>query len=254
MDKSEVAAGISALEKSITTLDTCVLVFAAFVAVGVVGEAILGVRHWILDGRLQGLRHIESQLHENELAQLTKDTALANQELSKANERTAALENESEQLRRDTAEATARALEAQLELKKFKAPRTLSAEQQSRIAKKLMPFGHDPVDFLLYGVSPESQALIGVISQAVNQSKRPIKIWEVVGGAVPGVLVLVAVGASDQANKMADALVEALQAEGIQCKKGNAFSPADWPNQVSGPTVPPANERASIRVLVGTKP
>jgi hypothetical protein len=66
MGKDEVEAAISALETSIATLDTWVLVFAALVAIGVVGEAVLGVRHWMLDGRLRTVRHLESQLHENE--------------------------------------------------------------------------------------------------------------------------------------------------------------------------------------------
>jgi hypothetical protein len=45
-----------------------------------------------------------------------------------------------DQLRKDTAEANARALEARAELEKFKAPRTLSAEQQARISEEMKPF------------------------------------------------------------------------------------------------------------------
>jgi len=57
-----------------------------------------------------------------------------------ANERIANLSTLSEALRKDTAEANARAAEAQLELAKFKEPRQLTSEQQARISGKLIGF------------------------------------------------------------------------------------------------------------------
>jgi hypothetical protein len=51
-----------------------------------------------------------------------------------------------DQLRKDTAEANARALEARVELEKFKAPRTLSAEQQARISEEMKPFAGTKFD------------------------------------------------------------------------------------------------------------
>jgi len=43
-------------------------------------------------------------------------------------------------LRKDTAEATARALDAQVALEKFKAPRSISPEQRSRITEEMKKF------------------------------------------------------------------------------------------------------------------
>jgi len=40
-------------------------------------------------------------------------------------------------------------MEAKLELEKFKAPRKLSAEQQTPITDKLKPFGSLPFDFAI---------------------------------------------------------------------------------------------------------
>jgi len=92
MGREQVSAAINAIETLIATLDTWVLVFAGFVAIGVVGEAILGVWHWRLDGRLRDLRHTEAQLHESEIAN-------ANATAATANERAAALEKDAAQAR-----------------------------------------------------------------------------------------------------------------------------------------------------------
>jgi hypothetical protein len=55
-------------------------------------------------------------------------------------ERIAGLTTQGDQLRKDTADANARALEAQLELAKFKAPRLLTEEQQARIVGQIKTF------------------------------------------------------------------------------------------------------------------
>ena len=47
---------------------------------------------------------------------------------------------QSEQLRKDTADANARAFEAQLALEKFKRPRSISAEQRNAIAESMKQF------------------------------------------------------------------------------------------------------------------
>jgi len=58
----------------------------------------------------------------------------------RANERIVELTTQGDQLRKDTAEATARALEAQLELEKFKKPRSISPEQRNRLADSMKEF------------------------------------------------------------------------------------------------------------------
>jgi hypothetical protein len=68
-------ATIRSLEATVSTIDTWVLVFAALVAIGVLGEAILGVAHWQTDRSLRPLRVAQSQMHELELAQLNNETA-----------------------------------------------------------------------------------------------------------------------------------------------------------------------------------
>jgi hypothetical protein len=55
-------------------------------------------------------------------------------------ERIASLIKQGDELRKDTAEANARAAEAKLELAKFKAPRVLTSAQQSIVAGKIAAF------------------------------------------------------------------------------------------------------------------
>ena len=57
MGKSELETLIASLDGAIRSLDRWVLIFGAFVAIGVVGETVIGLRHWILDGRLRAARH-----------------------------------------------------------------------------------------------------------------------------------------------------------------------------------------------------
>ena len=68
-----------------------------------------------------------------------------------SNERIALLVVQGDQLRKDTAEATARAAEAQLALEKFKAPRTLTAAAQGRLKATLNSFAGTIFDI---GIGP----------------------------------------------------------------------------------------------------
>jgi hypothetical protein len=64
----------------------------------------------------------------------------ARHEAAAANERAAQLEMDATGARLQIAQAQARALEAQAELAKYKAPRTLSATQSDELVKALTPF------------------------------------------------------------------------------------------------------------------
>src|SRR6185369_10693846 len=73
--RDQVEAAIRSLEATGSTIDTWVLIFAAVVAIGIVGETVLGVAHWIKDRQLRPLRAAQAQFHETELALLNNETA-----------------------------------------------------------------------------------------------------------------------------------------------------------------------------------
>jgi hypothetical protein len=97
--------GKAALQASLNTLDVWLIIFGILVAIGAVGGSVAGYLHWRRSSQLQTILEAEN------LAQ-----------------------------QKDIAQANARALEAQLALEQFKAPRNLTLEQQQRITSQMVPF------------------------------------------------------------------------------------------------------------------
>ena len=97
--------GKAELQTSLNNLDIWLIFFGILVAIGVVGESVMGFLHWRRAGELQTILEGENLAQQNDISQ-----------------------------------ANARALEAQLALEKFKAPRYLSSEQIARISAKMSPF------------------------------------------------------------------------------------------------------------------
>lgn len=242
MTKEAVDAAIAAVEGSVTTTDTWVLLFAALVAIGVVGEAVLGIRHWILDGRLHALRTTQSQLHEKELTALRNDTTR--------------LTTEGDQARAAFRGAEARALEAQVALERFKAPRILSAEQLRDVADKMSGWktipsseeGQSAAVFAL-GSDLESLRLADQIAEALGPQGSGFKInrYPVTYGtalAVSGVGILTST--NSRGIKVAEDLAAALTLNGV-----DAFVIPQ--KRVGGDEAYPA-AASSISVMVGEKP
>src|ERR1700730_3144 len=72
-------------------------------------------------------------------------------------------------VKRDAAEANARAAEAKLELAKFKAPREIGPDQRQRIISKCKSFPGTPF-ILLVNPSPEAVSLLAVIEDILVSS------------------------------------------------------------------------------------
>jgi hypothetical protein len=70
----------------------------------------------------------------------------ASEKIATVELRAAGLERQSEALRKDTAEANARAAEAQLELEKFRASRKLDTAQEARFISAVISFAGTPFD------------------------------------------------------------------------------------------------------------
>src|SRR5437879_2554091 len=109
MTKQEVEIAIRVAEGLIAKIDTGVLIFGAFVALGVTGETVLGIAHWIKDRQLRNLRSIESQIHERELAEFRLKIANAEERASNADERATTAARDLAQANERAAEANAKA-------------------------------------------------------------------------------------------------------------------------------------------------
>jgi hypothetical protein len=154
MIKEEVDAAITALENWGRTLDSwtllCAVAIAVFLALGVV----LGIAHWINERHLRPLRIEQARFHDLQVSRL----------------------------QRDAADANARALEAQAELEKFRAPRRfVPPEQHARIVEKLRQFAGQQFFGLLAERAADAwplwEQIAGLLQQAdwelVNPTKTP---------------------------------------------------------------------------------
>jgi hypothetical protein len=157
---------------------------------------------------------------------------------------------------RATAEANARALSAELALAKFKAPRSLSANQLTAIRAAVAPFPNVAIDIWAAGEAPDLPSLISTLSTALEKapvSWRPIR-WTWTGiGAVIGAQILVKQGADDTIINAAKALGAVL--EGTDLPADVAIWPGDWTKfggMLNGP--PFSADRAQIRLVIGSKP
>ncbi len=137
---------------------------------------------------------------------------------TESSERVASLSTQGEQLRKDTAEANARAIEARLELEKFKAPRLLTQEQIVAIVKKLPQFPMNSVSVSPGPVTVETVAFAEQIVQILSLAGIGGTINPGWGPEAFGVftgVVIQHVTGNDAGTKLAEALAGALNDEQI---------------------------------------
>jgi hypothetical protein len=144
-------------------------------------------------------------------------------------ERVVSLTVQGDQLRKDTAEANARAAEAKLALEKFKAPRSL--KQPKSVVEKLKPFAGMPFDVAL-NIEPEVISLMDQITLSLREAGWVWRNLADTNGiqfgrtdlptmgiiAVSGVLIQIAESKRQEWGPAVHALGNALTAEGIEVK------------------------------------
>jgi hypothetical protein len=108
--------------------------------------------------------------NEAETKRAIADSDGAKEGAARANERIAELSTQAEQLRKDTADANARALEAQLALEKFKQPRLLSEKQTDTILGKLKQFAGTRFDAAVLPGDPEAIVFLSYITATLEKA------------------------------------------------------------------------------------
>jgi len=132
-------------------------------------------------------------------------------------------EKEIAQLNIDAAKANERAAEANLELAKLKAPRTVSPEQQSRIIEKLKGFPGTTFEVITYPGEPEPVAFSNVIAGLLERAGWRLNPNNSKGsllGLASGVVVVIGKQAGASAEEKGKTLLEALVSEGISARLG----------------------------------
>jgi len=210
------------------------LLGAVLVAVGTFGAIKLsGVKEKFSDERIAA--------NEAETKRAVAESDAAKEGTARANERIAELSTQAELLRKDTAEANKVAAEAQLALEKFKAPRTLSDEQISRIKEKVKFFEGQHFSIITYWNIEEPVNFAKRIGDDALIASGWVYDKPLNGETFVGVFTGVKLAISDQSPEIAieaaKALSSALEDEGI--------------------TVPIINEptyKTFIKLEIGIKP
>jgi hypothetical protein len=257
----------ASLEASLAALDTWIQLFAVIVAIGIVGEVGFGVRHWILNRRLQHIQHSEDQEHQAEIARLNKDAggarkaageALeragnAEENLAGAHERAARANERAAMAEQNAAEANKKAEEeklARLKIEEKLAPRSLTQAEIEGITAKLRPLGPQRIDFFIYPNDPEINGIANEVASAL-QGWAVAGFQPLGGGNVSGMVV--EFDPNDRsAEQRARTLVSALAVCRLKVN-GPVPSLPTPPNQLPAMLTGNTPVGATIRLTIGKK-
>ncbi|MFZ0684334.1 MAG: hypothetical protein WAM89_02225 [Terriglobales bacterium] len=215
------------------------ILFGVLVLGGVVGEYQFGKRISQLAEQLQ-------QIADAEVAAARRDAELARKQSADTNERAAQIEQhaaeensrsakalvaaenarkKAEGFNLQIAQANERAAEAERETARLKAAladRQLTDAQVKSIGNKLRPYSGQEWEVTTYRDNKESVGITERIYQSLQMAGwkfLPMTTWRGLMGGLVGIKVDVHPDADEPTQRAADALVAALQAEGLECRK-----------------------------------
>jgi hypothetical protein len=136
-----------------------------------------------------------------------------------SNERIASLVTQGDKLRKDTAEANARAADAQLALERYKAPRELTDAQQANIVNALRKFAGQEYGITTFWDLKEPLAFAEILNRLLQMAG-----WKFVGdgkrgyilGGLTGVQVWMHPDADPPVKEAVNGLIAALKAEQLE--------------------------------------
>lgn len=168
-------------------------------------------------------------------------------------ERIAELSTQGENLRKETAEATARAAEAQLALEKLKTPRAIPQAEVPRLVTSLTRFSGTKAAIYILADGLDPNSLGRAINEVLKLANWDAEVWNWMGGGAAGGILVICKNAVDaQVSAACDALVSAFVSVSIDAVRREW--PADW-RQVGGALTGNGDPlEAPIRIIIGTKP
>jgi hypothetical protein len=189
---------------------------------------------------------------EHQVANLNLEAGQARERAGKLEEKAAELEKESNEAKAAIADANARALEAQVALERFRAPRTLSLMQQQDLRAKLAPFAGTKVRvWTLPTGSPDISSLADLIANVLEQAKWVVgRATSLSGKSFPGVIVAVRTGSNLE--RQAETIVGFLNSLNIAAAIAAPFDNESGLMPASN-MFSPNNEEPNMVVVVGSK-
>lgn len=181
-----------ALEAALERTDIWLMIFTAIVALGVGGEAVFGVRHWLLSRRLRTVLSAEDQQHRAEIARLNDKAGEANEQagiaqrdaeiarknaegfrlqIAQANERSAQAEQHAAQAN----EAAERERLARTKIEERLAWRRVNPQQHSLFVGMLSPYKGSTVELEKFG-DLEASIFADDIIRVLSDSKWLVRL------------------------------------------------------------------------------
>jgi hypothetical protein len=251
--------------------------FELMVIVGVAGELIADGGIFLFSRQLQTISEAEFAGLNKQAADAYKEAESARKEadsferdIAQANERAAAANERAAKAEQHLGEANERAANAEkqaaksneiaererlarLQLEARLAPRSLSPAQRDDLTNRLKPFSGTGLDIFIYGDTSEMLSIGLTLASVATAAGWSVRTWGVsVEMVVTGVVVGTKSGADKGVHAAANALVLALNRNGINTSPGNVFD-LPLPGRLTGPPWD-TNKTAPIRMLIGSKP
>ena len=226
------------------------LIAGGFTALAAVGTVFfLFMQFWSSGVRERHTEWRTTEL-ETQTAEARKETTLAQERIAALNNETARLSSDAEASRAAIAGANARALEAQLALERFRAPRQISPDQQETLRAKLAPFAGTVARIWTLPAGADITPFSELIAHVLDSAK-----W-VVGGATslsgrtfPGVVVAFRKGSD--AEQPARVIVDYLNS--IDAALAQPFDNEDGLMPAANMHSPAGADEPKIVIVIGTK-
>jgi hypothetical protein len=199
------------LEASIATMETLIQVFALLVAIGILGVVGFGVRHWVLNRRLQALLHTEQLERDTRIAELNKEAWDARQAASDAVEHAARADERAAIANRKTEEEKL----ARLKLEERLTPRHIDPEQVIGLLVDLNPLKGKKVTVFFVSDDPETATFAQRLGKIMTDAGLVVEFRPrmMLGAVKPGISLTYGDNRLSEANILAQALIRASLAE-----------------------------------------
>jgi hypothetical protein len=195
------------LEASIATMETLIQVFALLVAIGIVGVVGFGVRHWVLNRRLQAVLHTEQLERDTHIAELNKEAWDARQAASDAVEHAARADERAAIANQKTEEEKL----ARMKLEERLIPRHIDPEQVIGLLVDLNPLKGKKVIVFFFSDDPETAVFAQRLGKIMTDAGLVVEFRPgiILGAVRPGISLSYSDNRLADANILAQALIRA---------------------------------------------
>jgi hypothetical protein len=195
------------LEASIASVETLIQVFALLAAIGVLGVAGIGVRHWVLNRRLQAILHTEQLERDTRIAELNKEAGDARQAAGEAAEHAARADERAAIANRKTEEERL----ARMKLEERLIPRHIEPEQVIGLLVDLNPLKGKNVTLFFVPDDPETASFSQRLGKIMTDAGLIVEFRPRInlGAVKPGISLSCSDNRRSDANILAQALIRA---------------------------------------------